>query len=323
MIGPDSIRLKPAYRRLRPSVRRLELQSLSGGPWRFLGSRMASSQYDHAITGEWAHAPTGTWLREHSGQVVSVQGNLSRLYTRADHNGHIIRSQAEVDAAMANLWTTLDQISEGPRDCEITTLEIGGVVEDPLSTFESLLRHRNLPGTRKAPAIRPGESITFGATRRPKCRVIFYDKGREMGIGPGRWTRVEVRLVGKRLLKEFGVDRLTHLEFAELAPIFYRLVHSLDPDGTATAHGLDGSMASLIALLLDCEECVKDGEHVVDTWTRSKNPQHARRMIRRAETINLRAGAVTLRDLLPEDPPRPYLDLPPVSAADPREVLPS
>lgn len=310
MIGPDTIRIHPLNRRMRRTARHREALGPPTG-WKLLGSQMASAEFGYATTTEWTHRPTGIWLREHSGQVVSVQANLSRLLTGAGHNGHIVKSQAETDEAMANLWRLLDQISDGPHDCEITTLEIGGVVEEPLSTFESLLRHRNLPGARKAPAIRPGESVTFGATRRPRCRVIFYDKGRELGIGPGRWTRVEVRLVGERLLKEFGVDRLTRIEFDRLAPIFYRIVHSLDPDGSATAHDLDGSMVSLLALLLDCEECVKDGEHLVDIWKRSKNPQHARRMIRRAESINVTAGAVTLRDLLPEDPPRPYVDLPP------------
>lgn len=315
MIGPDTVRILPAYRRLRPSTRKID-HDLYGNPWKFLGSQMASSRFGHAITGEWFHEPTGIWLREHSGQVVSVQANLSRLLTGADHNGHVVKSQAEVDLAMDNLFHALDQVSDGPHQCEFTTVEIGGVVEEPLSTFESLLRHRNLPGARKPPAIRPGESITFGATRRPKCRLVFYDKGREMGIGPRRWTRVEVRLVGKRLAKEFGVDRLTQIEFETLAPIFYRIVYSLDPDGTAATVHLNGSMVGLIALLLDCEDCIRDGEHVVDTWARSKNPQHARRMIRRAQEFNLQAGVVTLRDLLPEHPPRPYVDLPPEAVTE-------
>ena len=320
MIGPDSIRIRPADRRLRPSARQREFQGLPDSPWKFLGSRIASSEFGHAETAEWSHEPTGAWLREHSGQVVSVQANLSRLLTGADDNGHIIKSQAETNAAVDRLWATLDDVSEGPHEGEFTSLEIGGVVEEPFSAFETLLRHRNLPNARKAPAIRPGESITFGAVRKPRLQVRVYDKGKELGISPERWTRVEVRLVGKRLLKEFDVRALGRIEFDRLAPIFYRLVHGLDPHGSASVPSIDGSTASLIALLLSCERCQIDGEHLVDIWSRSKNSRHARRMIRRAESINVGAGARTLRDLLPDNPPRPYIDLPPANAADRREV---
>ena len=65
----------------------------------------------------------------------------------------------------------------------------------------------------------------------------------------------------------------------------------------------------MIALLLRCDHCVMDGEHLVDTWARSKSSRHVRRTIEKAKTVNVEAGAITLRGLLPKTPENPYVNI--------------
>ncbi len=322
MVGPDSIRLRPDFRVLTSSEhqrrdggvdRRTILDDREfrhgGSSWRFLGSRRASKKFGYVDTSEWVDDQTGTWIRVHGMRIVCVQANLSRLLTGNDHNGTIVSSQSDIDAAMAKLWRRLDAISEGNHAGEFTTVEVGGVVEQALLTFEALLRSQNFPGLRKVPALRPGESITFGATAKGNIRIIFYDPEKKRRLPGGRYTRIEVRLIGDRLRREHGGLAVRQLDFAHLKKVFYDLIYQLDPHDIAKVKAIPGDVVAMIALLLRCENCVMDGEHLVATWARSKSHRHARRTIEAAKLVNVDAGVSTLRSLLPQELENSYVHL--------------
>ena len=229
MVGPDTIRVRPDFRVLRTfeslgrdgiNHRRSILDEREfrgpGTSWKFLGSHRAPRKFGYADTSEWVDDQTGTWIRVHGVRIVCVQANLSRLLTGNDHNGVVVASQVDIDTAMEKLWKRLDAISEGKHEGEFTTVEIGGVIERPLTTFEALLRSKNFPGLRKPPVLRTGESLTFGATTKGSLRIIFYDPEKKHRLRGGRYTRIEVRLIGERLRREHGGFAVRHLDLVHL-----------------------------------------------------------------------------------------------------------
>lgn len=319
MIGIDSFHFKPDYAIFAPKVREHELRG--GSNWELQYEKMSNARFGHSFTSAWMDTESGMRIKIFGPFIVSVEANASRLLTGNDHNGQIVRNQEELDQAIDRMWEILRGITtELSPFGAYTSVEVGGVIEEPLSTFEAMLSRRNLPGKRKAPCIRPGESLKFGVTKNAAISLGFYDKGKQMGRGipAGKYTRIELRLHGDKLKEVFDGQEVSHLDHDRLAAAFYRHLYSMDPDGTAGVNNFDGSVAGVIALLLGCDNCVKNEEHVVDTWKRSRSSRTVRRVLKAADLINLAAGAVTLRELVPNDPPLPHVDLHPQPKAPKR-----
>lgn len=274
MLGPDTIRIKPDSRYLKtsssknerekggrggesPPRRNIKLPSpndLRSGhtSWEKLSNTQSENRYGTDISERWYDKTTGMSIGITGNTISSVQANLSRLLTGNDHNGIIVCSQEQIDKALDAMWDALDLISNGSRTCKFTSVEFGGVIATPYSKLELLVKDRNLPCLHKAPLLRPGEGIQFGAAKRPPLCLHIYDKGQQMAGKNFRekWTRIELKLSAAKLKDHMGDgEPVTELVYDDWVECFFKILYSLDPKDTGKVPLINDSFVQALAAM--------------------------------------------------------------------------
>lgn len=298
--------------------------------WEKVSNTTTGAQAFGDASERWHDTDSAITIKVRGGGIIGVQANLSRLLTGNSHNGVIVRDQEQTDQALSRMWDALDVISEGPRSCEFTSVEFGGVIEAPYTQLELLLKNRNLPKLRKAPLLRRGESMKFGAARRAALSLQFYDKGKEMASkldmtsheARDRWTRIELKLSGKKLRELMSDDvrkddagnivpaPVVELVYDDWVAKFYDVLYSLDPDDSGNVPLVNNNFVQTLAAMSMYPDLLMDGVHPVDLFMTKVAGDRASRIKKAMAMCQLQA--VSLRELVPMDPMPEPIDLVPV-----------
>ncbi|NWK55647.1 hypothetical protein HW115_08490 [Verrucomicrobiaceae bacterium N1E253] len=278
--------------------------------WERLSNTQSENRCGTDISERWYDKTTGMSIGITGNTISSVQANLSRLLTGNDHNGIIVCSQEQIDKALDVMWDALDLISNGPRTCKFTSVEFGGVIATPYSQLELLVKDRNLPGLHKAPLLRSGESIQFGAAKRPPLCLHIYDKGQQMAGKSFRekWTRIELKLSADKLKDHIGDgDNVTELVYDNWVECFFKILYSLDPDDTGKVPLVDDNFVQMLAAMKQHPDLLMNGAHPVDLYLSKVSPDRASRIKKAMAVLHMRE--LSLRDLVPNDPMPEPIDL--------------
>jgi hypothetical protein len=291
---------------------RTKLEELSqdmSGPWKVLSTKI--SPRTGITTIKYQHVPSSTLLWVRDSQITLIEGNLSRLYSGEDDNLHVLSSQSEIDSAISNLKVLLLAVTDCELSGEFVLLEFGGVVHQPMSQFYHLLHQQTHPSTRSV-ARHHKQSLLWGSSQsKDLYQISIYDKGREVNGKKGRknslpvdqFTRIELILSNKKLRKLMG-GPVVHPDFQKLREVFYAELYKFDRKAGIPIEAVDGSLASLLAILENIPEKHRqeNGVDLLDLWKATKNPQHLRRLETSARAYNFGGAVTRLEDLLPADP---------------------
>ncbi len=223
--------------------------------------------------------------------VWSVECSLPRL--GGGSNGRLIVDQAELDVRVGQLFERLREVADVEDEgFRVSRLDL--VQHLPVDPADLVAAYRDFtfPGIQKAPAVRAGQSISWTGT---DLSVVAYDKAAERRVdGPGV-TRLEFRLTGGVLRREFGGD-VTRLDFAECYGVYRRLAGRLEPKRLPRL--------SKVAELLAYAE--QQGVEVVPFWIRGKSAPTVRKVRREVAAARLDYAEINVLGHLPADrPPEP------------------
>lgn len=334
-LGFGKVSVAPTIRRLRivtgnsqagaSKLRVLDLNE-RGSPdcstWRLMSDASSDSMYAKKGVELWYHQESGIAIKVKGDRISSVSVNLSQLLSGYGQGEVFKDDQEGVDQALTMMWDILDLVSSGERSGRFYRVEFGGIIEHAYTNFELLLKSRNLPLLRKAPLIRPGESMQFGAAQRAQMTLLLCDKGRQLNSkncrrrivkqDVDRFTELKLMLTGKKLGKAFNdgecsVGKLVHSEWADL---FFEVLYSLDPDDSCKVALIGDDFLGFLAEMDKYPDLSVAGVHPVDLYL-AQVPKVFRQQIRNSMSL-IHSREVSLRDMVPCDPMLPKIDLVPV-----------
>ncbi|MCC6355249.1 MAG: hypothetical protein IT577_15260 [Verrucomicrobiae bacterium] len=188
--------------------------------WREVMRNVADSPGHQSFTHTRVHGPTHVRV---SGKTV---GTVSRVYVPSlpallyGHNARCLKTQADLDLALALVDLILDQISRPLRVPNSVApprvfrrVDIATQLVLPMPRILEGMQHARQPGARKDPELYGQETIVFPFTDQ---RVSIYSKqsqlrekerrqGRRLNLPPGpNVARVEAQLRGDRLVRWLG-----------------------------------------------------------------------------------------------------------------------
>ena len=225
------------------------------------------------------------------GTITSVEVNLALLLF-GDH-GHLLKSDAEIIAALALLEEMLDQISikRNPATKQtwiFKSIELGWNFPGPFSFFEARVAPARHRWVRRPAQLTRGQAFKFDGEN---FALKFYDKGRllkrcgEGGSSTAPMTRVEVVLKGKKLREVTGLNGpVETISFADACSWLRHCVELLDvPDAVKTAGEVD-RLAEL-CLLADRDRYFPNGRRVFDLLTDGACAKSAYRLRKRMAAL--------------------------------------
>ena len=292
----DTVRLRqPRYLRDSASRRNWEIRTIR-----------REVAYDDGLEDEYLqsyngiHKKLGIRFFGSRDQIITVEASLPRVLF--GHNGRLLLSQAEINAALRKLDRTLGKISQPPEDC-MEFLRVDLVWHVPGSCAEFVLAHRDVrhPRVRKVTCVYDGESITWGGSA---LRLMIYDKAkRELGR-PGDFVRVEAQIRG-HMLTEFFDDHGHVLDFGQCYRHLRKLVLQLEPPAGAHVTGI----ASLLAKCKQMQPLPNE-VHPVEAYLLDLCPRRQRDLRRQIAGASVASRRINWPSLLPEMPPEspPQLD---------------
>jgi hypothetical protein len=226
-------------------------------------------------------------------QIISVEASLPRILY--GHNGKLLRSQADINAALRNLDRLLDAISHRPEGSRCFT-RVDLVWHVPGSCKEFILAHQNVrhPRVRKATCIYQNESITW---RGAAFNLLLYDKLQKEQGQPGDFVRVEAQL-RKHMLDEFFEQSGHALDFGQCYRHLRRLVLQLEPAAMTRV----SSIAELLAACIR-NNCSENGVSLAESYLQARTMRRQRDLRREIASIRVESRSIDWSALLPEAPP--------------------
>jgi hypothetical protein len=234
--------------------------------------------------------------------MVTVEASLPRVLL--GHNGRLLLSQSEINAAVRKLYRTLRKISQQPEtELEYTRVDL--VWHVPGSCADLTLSHRDVrhPRVRRATCVYDKESITWGGT---SFRLMIYDKTKEASGRAGDFVRVEAQLRGHMLAELFD-DGDQVLDFHRCYCHLRKLVLQLEPAAVVHVSGIANLLAACKGMPPPPDEV-----HPVDAYLLRLCPRRQRDLRRQVARASVESITVDWPSLLPQEPPAspPQLDVP-------------
>ena len=176
----------------------------------------------------YVHKETGLRAVGYDNRVKRVTFSAPRLLW--GHNGRLIKSQAEIDAALAKanrIMSTLGTVVHPKRTFRRVDLV--------WQFFGSVLPYKQAYGTALCPGIRSSPDIYTHSSVRwagSEMNLTIYDKGREMGMFPDRVVRAEIQFKKARKVRHAFDSEVPvhHLDFDHCYRIYRRILTGFDPD---------------------------------------------------------------------------------------------
>ena len=248
------------------------------------------------------HHATGLSASGSGHQIRSVQFSLPNVLFGS--NGQLIKSQAEIDQAMARAAELLTQVGQ-PVGVISHYSRVDLCWQFALDPELAILAHRHArhPRIRSNAGRYEGQSLFWAGSG---LRVRMYDKELEMIRRRGNILRVEFQLQNRLLedLMPAGEPRLNRLDFNRAYRVFRELMLGFEPN-----HVPEISDISELLAIAEAAGCRYGGLSLFDIWARGKNPQHVHRVQREIATLRPRLFGVEWSTLLPADGPPEVVEL--------------
>jgi hypothetical protein len=239
---------------------------------------------------------TGARIVATNSRIVCVEASLPRVLF--GHNGKLIQSQFDIEAALAKLDSRIEEITCRPLCGRIfSRIDLVWQFEGDAQSF--LIAHKNclLPGIRKVPSIYPSESL-FWRGSQLKCRM--YDKSKQQTGKPGSVVRVEFQLQGQKLKKEFNGNLLpvSSLNFDQSYAVYRRLVLGFCPNISIKPCKVAEFLK--IGLLAGWQY---EGADCFELWTRGMSRQRRNQLSREIASARPEIFKIDWQSILPNDAP--------------------
>ena len=223
------------------------------------------------------------------------------------HNGMLITSQQELDDALNLLYEIVDQVSELAADAagdSFTRVDLVWQFKDNLEAFKAAHRNCRHRRIRKEAVEYDGQGMVWKGTQ---LSVTMYDKRLKMFKKPGDVVRVEVRLWGKVLRKEFtGSEHgdLRKLSFWRCYEVYREIMCGFCPARIPRL----SSMAEFLAMAAQAG-WKWEGVPMFDIWRVEKSPRHLSRVRKEMARLRPKIHSFEWETLLPEDELPPLVEL--------------
>lgn len=242
--------------------------------------------------------------------VVKVQAELPKLIF--EHNGRLIKTEEEYNAAILKLTNLLNLICEPPTGQSLypdgstfhsphfTRVDLVWQYPIDIHTFDRIFSSACHPRVRRHTRTFENGGLTFPGT---KVEIVTYDKPLELGVkNHAPVTRIEVRLKKKKFLGEVlgkpGSGKLTSLSYPQLYPVYREELLKFDqPGGVKLVEG------KKIKHFLAQQQLDHPEIDTVDRYIQTKGlcGKRARELRRDVTGIMQEAEEFYFSDLLPED----------------------
>ena len=206
------------------------------GDWKLRTARITNLGKSFTLH-KFLHRPTD--LRaEFSGRNVYVEVSLPRLLF--PHNGKLITSQEQIDAAMRKAGALVAQIATRQTSTPATKfvhVDLAWQIKGQIQDFIAAHQHNTHPEIHASPRIWYGESIAWEGK---EMRITFYDKFAELRKKQRTRSlisrksrdivRIEVQLDGSKLKSLLGNKRdVTRLDAADCYKVLRQRICALSP----------------------------------------------------------------------------------------------
>jgi hypothetical protein len=233
-----------------------------------------------------------------------VEGSLSR--TLFGHNGKMLKTQAELDEAIAKLWRVTNEVATAPESYAFTRIDLCFQLHTEVADFIRAHATYCYPRIRRSPLNIRGESLTWGG-RNSDLLCRMYDKAREMKAPKalrGKTLRVEFQLQNQRLLREFAAfgTEIKQLSYVLCYGVARRLALQFLPRPMPKPTRL----AEFLSVALR-ENWQSGGMSAFDLYVNSLSARQANRLRNDVAKCRVNVFAVDWNAMLPESTPPPAM----------------
>jgi hypothetical protein len=223
------------------------------------------------------------------------------------HNGKLIKSQAELDAAMDLLQQNAGEICNASfANLHYTRVDLVWQFRGDTADFILAHRHARHPRIHRDPIFYEARSM---ALKGSEMRITMYDKVLKEFKCQGDVVRVEIQLKGRRLMEELGNgNKVTKIDFYQCYQTYRRILLGFDPNPIATV----SNIAEFLAIA-ERERWQSNGISAFELYTKNLSKRHLRRLQRDMAVCRPEVFKINWAELLPADATPPAVEIMEVS----------
>jgi hypothetical protein len=235
-------------------------------------------------------------------QINYHRASLPRLIH--GDNGHLIKNQAELDAALDLLCSKAGQLGTScTTDSRFTRVDLVWQFKGDPAQFIQAHRVGRHPRIYSDPIRYEARSL---ALKGSELRISIYDKRLEQCGLNGDVVRVEVQLKGRLLREQLGDgDAVTHLDFNACYQAYRRILLGFIPAPIPIV----SNIASFLARA-EQEGWQSGGVPAFDLYTANMSDRNIRRLKQDMARVRAAVHKIDWAQLLPADGPPPVVELP-------------
>jgi hypothetical protein len=241
----------------------------------------------------------------HTDEVRQHRASLPRLLH--GQNGKLIKSQADLDAALASFEIKAGEICEFRlSNHHFTRVDLVWQFEGDPADFILAHRHIRHPRIRKEPETYEinleAHSLRIQGS---EMKILIYDKSFEALKRKGKIVRVEVQLRSGILKQLLGNGKpVTRLDFIQCYYAYRQILLGLAPSPISNVSKIGEFLA-----IANREGWAINGVSAADTYLNSCSTRHKRRVQRYMATCRPSVHQIDWSQLLPPDGPPKAVDL--------------
>lgn len=240
------------------------------------------------------HKPTGLRAQGTEDMLDTFEVSLPKVLF--GHNGKLLKSQCEIDAAIGEMHALMGQIGELSDDLpEFKRVDFVWQFRGDPELFILAHQHARHNRIRRDVVRFEKGSLTWRGSDRSVC---IYDKCREMFRVPGEVVRVEVRLRGRVLEQMLGPKPVSRLNFGICYEVYRNMLLGFRPLSVAGV----SNIAEFLALAE--REGWKSGDvSAFDIYCHRLGQRQRRRLQKQIAEARQKIFGFDWPDLLPPDHP--------------------